>query len=68
MRLRSLEVDAGSRGPWLLQDEFQLDFDTYAQIMTRLSLLKGWFKIGSIFSCGLIFGHLYADFIFSGLI
>ena len=34
------EVDAGSRGPWLLQDEFQLDFDTYAQILTRLCLLK----------------------------
>ena len=24
------EVDAGSRGPWLLQGEFQLDFDTLA--------------------------------------
>ena len=30
------EVDSGSRVPWLLQDEFQLDFDSYAQIMTRL--------------------------------
>ena len=34
------EVDAGSRGPWLLQDEFQLDFDTYFMIMSRLSSLK----------------------------
>ena len=32
------EVDAGSRGPWLLHDEFKLDFDSYAQIMPRLSL------------------------------
>ena len=23
-------ADAGSRGPWLLMDEFQMDFDTYA--------------------------------------
>ena len=38
------EVDAGSCGPWLLQDEFQLDFDTYSLIMTRLSLLKSLFK------------------------
>ena len=38
------EVGAGSRGPWLLQDEFQLDFDSYSQILTRLSLLKSWFK------------------------
>ena len=34
------EVDAGSRGPWLLQDEFQLDFDSYYMIMSRLSSLK----------------------------
>ena len=34
------EVDAGSRGPWLLQDEFQLDFDSYSQILTRFCLLK----------------------------
>ena len=32
------EVVAGSRGPWLLHDEFQLDFDSYSQIMTRLFL------------------------------
>ena len=61
------EVDSGSRCPWLLEDEFQLDFDSYAQIMTRLLFplkvgLK-WFY----FSYGLIFGHLFADLFFLGL-
>ena len=34
------EVDAGSRGPWLLQDEFQLDFDSIFMILSRLNLLN----------------------------
>ena len=28
-------ADAGSRGPWLLQDKFQMDFDTYVYILSR---------------------------------
>ena len=28
-------ADAGSRGPWLLQDKFQMDFDTYEYILSR---------------------------------
>ena len=28
-------ADAGSRGPWLLEDEFQMDFDSYADILSR---------------------------------
>ena len=31
-------ADAGSRGPWLLEDEFQMDFDTYADILSRYIL------------------------------
>ena len=28
-------ADAGSRGPWLAHDEFQMDFSTYAYILSR---------------------------------
>ena len=28
-------ADAGSRGPWLAHDEFQMDFQTYAYILSR---------------------------------
>ena len=28
-------ADAGSRGPWLAHDEFQMDFATYAYILSR---------------------------------
>ena len=28
-------ADEGSRGPWLMQDEFQMDFDLYADILSR---------------------------------
>ena len=29
------KADAGSRGPWLLMDEFQMNFDLYADILSR---------------------------------
>ena len=28
-------ADEGSRGPWLMEDEFQMDFDLYADILSR---------------------------------
>ena len=28
-------ADAGSHGPWLDHDEFQMDFQTYAYILSR---------------------------------
>ena len=30
------EVDLGSRGPWILMDEFQMDFDSYTTLLSRL--------------------------------
>ena len=51
-------ADAGSRGPWLTQDEFQMDFATYAYILSRymlilyLTLLSKYLNLDSVMRVG----------------